>query len=97
MQRSELTKIVAERTGINYKDVVLVISTFINVINESVLNGINVSIKGLCVFKIVERDPYVAKNPLTGKKVNVPARYVLKIQVPTRMKRAFKLKKVYRG
>ncbi len=72
MKKSELVKILAEKSGLNSKLAARVVDTFFGSIKEALKNGDRVEIRGFGSFEIREYGSYVGINPKTRKKIQVP-------------------------
>lgn len=73
MQKSELIKAVAEKSGTDSKTVGKIISQIISTIQSELIAGNEVSILGFGTFKVTERDKREGRNPRTGDKMIIPA------------------------
>ena len=73
MQKSELIKAVAEKSGTDSKIVTKIISQTISIIQSELVAGNEVSILGFGTFKVKERDEREGYNPRTGDKMIIPA------------------------
>ncbi len=76
MLKSELIDTLARRSGLPVADASLCIEAILGTITETVSKGDRVEIRGFGVFGMKERNPRRARNPLTGERVNVPAKAV---------------------
>lgn len=74
--RVELTKRVAEKTGLTKKDLELALKGFVDTIEETVANGEKVQITGFGIFEPRERaarEERKGRNPHTGEEIIIPA------------------------
>ncbi len=71
MNKSELIKALADETNIPMEESVLVVSTFVDCMKESLLAGERVEIRGFGSFKVKEYEGYTGRNPKTGDSVDV--------------------------
>ncbi len=71
MNKSELIKALADETNLPMEDAVLVVSTFVDCMKESLLAGERVEIRGFGSFKVKEYEGYTGRNPKTGDSVTV--------------------------
>lgn len=71
MNKSELIKTLSEETNIPIEEATLVVSTFIDSMKDSLLEGDRVEIRGFGSFKIKEYGGYSGRNPKTGRMVDV--------------------------
>ena len=71
MNKSELVKTLAEQANISLDEATLVVTTFVDSMKESLLQGGRVEIRGFGSFKVKEYGAYAGRNPRTGEKVSV--------------------------
>ncbi|MDA0967608.1 MAG: HU family DNA-binding protein [Proteobacteria bacterium] len=64
----------------NKADAAKVIDATINAITESVNKGSKVTIPGFATFEKSARSARKGRNPATGKKIDIPAKNVVKIK-----------------
>jgi len=83
MQKSELIKQLAEKTGISQKKVNEVVKALTEAIKENVKKGERIALPDFGVFKSVERKERKIRHVQTGQMVNVPARKAIKF-VPSK-------------
>jgi integration host factor subunit beta len=76
MLKSELIDILAHRSGLPVADASLCIEAILGTITEAIAQGNRVELRGFGVFGMKERNPRRARNPLTGERVDVPAKAV---------------------
>jgi len=76
MTKTGLIKEVAKKAGLRVKDAEFAINAFLEVVTETLKKGESVEIRGFGTFKMVERSARTARNPRTGKKVEVPPKLV---------------------
>ncbi|MBL7033750.1 MAG: integration host factor subunit beta [Candidatus Delongbacteria bacterium] len=76
MNRSEVIEKIARETGIQKKDVTVVVEGFLSVLTESLEKTDKVDLRGFGTFKVDERKARKARNPRTGAEVYVPAKKV---------------------
>jgi integration host factor subunit beta len=74
MLKSELIEILAKRTKLSASDTALCLDTLLGVISETIAQGHRVEIRGFGVFGRRERAARRARNPMTGERVDVPAK-----------------------
>jgi integration host factor subunit beta len=58
------------------KDVEVVVKTILDAMISSLVNGRRIEIRGFGSFQIDYRPPRTGRNPKTGEKVPVPAKFV---------------------
>jgi len=50
------------------------VDVFFSSIANALVNGDRVEIRGLCSFYLKDYEPYIGRNPKTGKKVKIAAK-----------------------
>lgn len=73
MNKGELIDAIAEQTGKTRKDVNLIVSTALDVIQDVVTEGDRVVLVGFGTFEIRDRQAREGRNPRTGEKMEIPA------------------------
>ncbi|NIL29499.1 HU family DNA-binding protein [Bacillus thuringiensis] len=73
MNKTELTKVVAEKTELIQKDPVAATQTVLDTITSALANGEKVQILSFCTFEVRERFARTGRNPQTGKKMQIAA------------------------
>ena len=73
MNKSEFTRVYADRLGVTIKDAEACLATFIETLTECLQNGEYVHISGFATFDIKEKNARDGINPLTKEKVVIPA------------------------
>lgn len=71
MNKSELVKALADQANISLDEATLVVNTFVDSMEDSLLEGGRVEIRGFGSFKVKEYGSYAGRNPRTGEKVAV--------------------------
>ena len=71
--KSDLINTVAEKTGINKANVMLVVDETLDAIKDSLKNGDTLSIAGFGIFSVTDRAARTARNPRTGETIEVAA------------------------
>lgn len=74
--KAEIISRISEAVGLTRIETEAVINAFIVVINDALKKGQEVEIRGLGSFRIIEREPRLARNPKTGEKIQLPRRRV---------------------
>lgn len=74
MTKSDIINIVAEGTGLTKLETAAVIDGFLATIGYALKIGDSVTLRGFGSFRTVQRNQRIAKNPKTGKIMNVPRR-----------------------
>jgi len=86
MNKKELIKAIAAKTGLSQKDVRAVIDAFIEVVIETLKKGEEVKITGFGTFTRSLRKARTYKNPQGGRPIEVPDRYVPVFRVGSKLK-----------
>ena len=73
MTRSELAKVVAEKTDMTVKDADKAISATLEAIKAAVAEGDKVAFVGFGTFEARERGERTARNPRTGEQITIAA------------------------
>ncbi|MCK4306895.1 integration host factor subunit beta [candidate division WOR-3 bacterium] len=74
--KKELVKEVARDTGFTQREIAVIIDSFLGVISQTLRKNDRIELRGFGVFSTRHRKPREARNPKTGKTVNLPARVV---------------------
>lgn len=75
MTKSDIINIVAEGTGLTKLETAAVIDGFLATIGYALKTGDSVTLRRFGSFRTVKRNQRIAKNPKTGKIMNVPKRW----------------------
>jgi len=73
MNRRELVTAVAEKAGVDRKEVDAVLAAFVEVVTSTVAAGEPVSIPGFVKFARVDRPARTGRNPATGEPIQIAA------------------------
>lgn len=79
MNKTQLVLALSARTGLPHESVSAVIDALFDadgVIQEELLAGRSVAIRGFGIFEPQRRRPRVARNPSTGEPIPLPAAWV---------------------
>ena len=77
MTKSKLINLLAAHLSqLVHKDAEMSVKAIIDLMSKSLSNGDRIEIRGFGSFSLNFRPPRVGRNPKTGDKVNVPAKYV---------------------
>jgi len=74
--KKEIISLISKKTGVETVATEVVIEAFLAVVQETLLNGESIELRGFGTFKTVERKEKKARNPKKGLEVIVPARSV---------------------
>ena len=73
MNKNELVNALAERTGLSKKSAEEVLTTALDLITETLVQGEKVQLVGFGSFEVRERAPRIGRNPRTKEEVAIPA------------------------
>lgn len=73
MNKSDLIKVVAEKTGVTKKDCEAAINGVFEVITDTLAEGEKVVLVGFGTFEVRDRAARVGRNPSTNEKIQIPA------------------------
>lgn len=93
LTKAEIVSQVADAVGLTKIETEAVINGFIYIINQSLKDGNEIEIRGLGSFRIIERQPRLARNPKTGGKVQLPKRRVPQFRPSKDLRKAVNIKK----
>lgn len=80
MNKTELVKAVAEKTGFTGKDVTVMLDALTKTVVDEVANGGNVQLIGFGTFESTVRAAREGKNPHTGEAIKIPETIVPKFK-----------------
>lgn len=90
MNKKELINVTSKKTGINKKEVALIVNTIIDTITEELKKWNDVKISGLWKFFVVKLKEREGINLQTGEKVTIPARNSVRIKASKKLKDSVK-------
>lgn len=73
MNKADLTKSIAAKTGLNQKTSEAALNAFIASVEESLKNGDKVVLVGFGTFEVRQRAARKGRNPQTKKEITIPA------------------------
>ena len=73
MNKSELVAAIAEKAQLSRKDSDKIVSTFAEVVGDSLAQGDKVQLVGFGTFAVKDRPAREARNPRTGESVKIAA------------------------
>ena len=76
MNKQELLRAVAEKSGMTIKDSGVFYEAFVETVKEEMKKGEKIALVGFGTFSVKKREARTAINPRTKAKVNVPATVV---------------------
>lgn len=77
MTKKEIVKAIAEETGVTQGQAREVVQRVFDGITETLLDEGRIELRNFGVFEVKKRRPRRARNPRTGERVDVPARWVV--------------------
>lgn len=88
MNKFDLVKLMARDSGLPMISCKRAIDSIICAINEILTSDEKLTITGLGTFKVSNRQARVCVNPVTGEKMNIPAKRVAKFVASKELKDA---------
>ena len=85
MNKGELVKEMAVKSGLTQKDVQKVLDSFFDTIIETVKKGDKVQLVGIGSFEAKHREARKGRNPQTKKEMLIPAKNVVKFKVSSEL------------
>lgn len=73
MNKTELVEAIASSTEMTKTDVDKIVTAFVDVVTEALVNGDKVSLKGFGNFEVRERGERTGRNPRTGETMTIAA------------------------
>ena len=86
MNKVELTKSVATRTGVTQKDAAVYVDAVIESIKDGMIKDGKVQIVGFGTFEVKERAEREGRNPATNQPMLIPATKDLKYKTGAKLK-----------
>ena len=80
MNKGELIRNVAEKTGLAKKDVESAVNAILSEIKASLSQGEEVRVIGFGSFSVVERAARTGRNPQTGKTIQIPSKKTVRFK-----------------
>ena len=80
MNKAELVRKIAEKTGMSQAKTRKFLDTFIEVMEEELARGGEVKLLGFGIFRVVKRKGRKGTNPRTRKPIKIPAKKVVKFR-----------------
>lgn len=90
MNKSELVSAIAESAGVSKKEAGNALEGMMEAVTNALKNGDKVSLIGFGTFSVVERAARRAKNPQTGKMIDIPAKKIAKFKPGAKLAEAVK-------
>ncbi|MCG1011607.1 HU family DNA-binding protein [Tepidanaerobacter sp. GT38] len=73
VNKAELISVMAEKSGLTKKDTEKALNSFIEAVEEALVNGDKVQLVGFGTFEVRERSARKGRNPQTGEEIDIPA------------------------
>jgi DNA-binding protein HU-beta len=86
--KGDMIEEITKATSLPKKEVEKVVNGLINVVTESLQNGVEVNITGFGKFSLSKRQARTGRNPQTGKSINIPARLTPIFKIGGTLKKA---------
>ena len=74
MNKTELVKAVAEKSGLSQKQCTSIVDAVFGTVSETLSKGEEFSVIGFGTFKVKQRAEKKGKNPSTGAEITIPAK-----------------------
>lgn len=74
MNRSGVISVLKEESNLSRKEAEKITEVFFNTIEQTLVKGERVEIRGFGSFTVNEYKSYTGRNPKTGVQINVPAK-----------------------
>ena len=88
MNKQELVSAIAQKSGATKKSVDRVISTFTEVVQQTLVDGGEIVLVGFGVFEPRSRKERTGRNPKTGEQILIPAKTVVGFSVGKQLREA---------
>lgn len=73
MNKAELVRSMAEKSGLTQKDTTASLEAFISAVQETLANGESITLVGFGTFEIQERAARLGRNPSNGQEIQIAA------------------------
>lgn len=73
MNKSELSAVIAEKTGLSKKNSENVVNLTFDTIKETIETGEKVQLAGFGIFDVKTRDARMGRNPKTKEEIQIPS------------------------
>ncbi len=88
MRKAEFIDTVSKKSGLKKKDTDKALSAILETITETLAKGDTLNFIGFGSFSTIRRNAREARVPLTGKRVDIPERRVVKFKAGKGLKEA---------
>ena len=86
MNKADLINALAEQNNMTKKDADKVVNSVLEIIGQALKNGDKVQLMGFGAFEVKSRAARTALNPVTKKKMNIPASKVISFKAGKALK-----------
>ena len=86
MTKSELIKVVTEKSNINKNQSEEAVNCIFDSLTEALLREERIELRGFGAFTVKNYEPYLGRNPKTGEKVQVKAKKSVVFKVGKNLK-----------
>lgn len=93
MNKKQLVEVISDKVGFDEKDVEKVITTFCNVVTDTLKRGAEVTLVGFGKWEVRKRKSRNSFNPHTRKSMTIPASTVPAFKAGKALKQAVNSKK----
>jgi nucleoid DNA-binding protein len=76
MTKAEIINRVAHLTGMNRKDAIVALETFLDSVKGSLKRGEKVSLVGFGTFYVKQKNARNGRNPRTGERIHIPPKMI---------------------
>ena len=90
MNKTEMITAMAEKAELSKKDAEKALTTFTNIVADTLVDGDKVSITGFGTFEVTERAERQGRNPATGEAITIAASKSPKFKAGKALKEAVK-------
>ena len=90
MNKKEITKIIAQKTGMTLKDTEAFVDILFETIKEQVIASERLTISNFGIFEVKTRPPKQGYNPYKGEKIDIPAYRVISFKPSKNFKKLVK-------
>ena len=90
MNKTELISAMAEKSGLSKKDADAALTSFLNVVKETLGKGESIQLIGFGTFEVSERAAREGRNPQTGETMTIAASKVPKFKAGKALKDVLK-------
>ena len=94
MTKKEIVKTISEEIGLTQLKTKEIVQKTFDAIVETLVNDGRIELRNFGVFEVKKRKPRKARNPRTGDKVEVPAKYVVTFKPGKEMEERVRLMEI---